>query len=303
MKHKDLIGIPWMLAFALREDGWYLRQDIIWAKPNPMPESVTDRCTKAHEYLFLLTKSPRYFYDADAIREPVTSTGGASFGPQTKKVDRVDAGHGRSPTGDLVQSRALSDPAERNHPLGRNKRSVWTIPTQSYHGAHFATFPERLVEPCIKAGTSEKGCCPACGAPWKRVVDRLPNPSKGFNTGDDLTGGAPNMGGNRQTSAGLHRNGTNVAMPRFMVGWVPSCSCHAGDPVPCAVLDPFCGSGTTVAVAARLGRRGIGTDLNAAYLTLAQKRVADAMTVRPKRHRAPRLVDHAAPSLFERSPT
>jgi DNA modification methylase len=143
LKGKDLVGIPWMLAFALRADGWYLRQDIIWSKPNPMPESVTDRCTKAHEYLFLLTKAPRYFYDADAIREPVTSTGGASFGKQNHDA-----------TGTGAQSRALDSPAERNHPLGRNKRSVWHISTQSFPEAHFATYPVKLVLPCIRAGTA-----------------------------------------------------------------------------------------------------------------------------------------------------
>lgn len=145
-KSKDLIGIPWRVALALRDDGWYLRSDIIWAKPNPMPASVTDRPTTAHEYLFLLAKNERYFYDVDAIREPVTSSGGASFGKQ-----RHDA------AGTGAQSRKLESAVDRNHPLGRNKRSVWQVPVNGFAGAHFATFPPRLIEPCIKAG------CPAGG--------------------------------------------------------------------------------------------------------------------------------------------
>src|SRR6185312_11164468 len=188
LKHKDLVGIPWLLAFALRADGWYLRQDIIWHKPNPMPESITDRCTKSHEYIFLLTKCAKYFYDADAIREPVTSTGGASFGPQTKQHKKTsDGGHAVTPTGDLVQSRRLSNPEERNNPLGRNKRDVWTLSTQSFPEAHFATFPIKLPTLCIKAGTSEKGCCPYCGAPWKRVVERI----RDFASGSGKSGNMP----------------------------------------------------------------------------------------------------------------
>lgn len=136
LKPKDLIGIPWMLAFALRADGWYLRQDCIWHKPNPMPESVTDRCTKAHEYIFLLSKSERYFYDAAAIAEK--SVGRELFGNSRKILhgDRNDC------------ERKDMTPTEF-----RNKRSVWTIPTQPYAEAHFAVFPPDLIVPCIKAGS------------------------------------------------------------------------------------------------------------------------------------------------------
>jgi DNA modification methylase len=144
LKPKDLIGIPWMLAFALRADGWYLRQDIIWHKPNPMPESVRDRCTKAHEYLFLLSKSPLYYFDSDAIREPYAN-GGEWIGRDANaarvksggNVDRVDRG-ARATTG---------------HPAGRNRRTVWTVTPKPFKGAHFATFPPALVEPCILAGS------------------------------------------------------------------------------------------------------------------------------------------------------
>ena len=150
---KQLIGIPWRVAFALQQVGWYLRQDIIWSKPNPMPESVTDRCTKAHEYIFLLSKSPKYFYDADAVREPhceavakVAGTASKSElagGISTPAYNKPTTGRGNNNT--------------RSHPDGRNKRSVWEVTTQPYSGAHFATFPPDLIKPCIMAG------CPTGG--------------------------------------------------------------------------------------------------------------------------------------------
>lgn len=138
IKNKDLIGIPWMLAFALRADGWYLRQDIIWHKPNPMPESVRDRCTKAHEYVFLLSKGPRYFFDPDGMREDaVKGAAGSSF--NTGKTAAHQMGR--------------SSDAERVEDGKRNRRSVWTVATRPYKGAHFATFPPALIEPCILAGS------------------------------------------------------------------------------------------------------------------------------------------------------
>lgn len=151
-KYKDLMGIPWMLAFALRADGWYLRQDIIWSKPNCMPEAVVDRCTKSHEYIFLLSKFPRYYFDAAALREPCASrkgnaktfrgggayTGGRSF-QNSAQVKRTSHGNTENRTGT------------------RNKRDVWAVATSGFKGAHFAVFPERLIEPCILAGCPEGG--------------------------------------------------------------------------------------------------------------------------------------------------
>jgi len=182
LKPKDMVGIPWRVALALQADGWWLRSDIIWHKPNPMPSSVKDRPTKAHEYMFLLTKSVRYFYDADAIREP--SVSGHRSGNGYARPEQLSRG-----------GRGQVDGWE-DTPY-RNARTVWTIPTQPYKGAHFATFPEKLVEPCIMAGSA------------------------------------------------------------------------VGD----TVLDPFTGSGTTVAVAHHRGRHGIGVDLSAEYLKLAQARI------------------------------
>ena len=140
-KYKDLMGIPWLLAFALRADGWYLRQDIVWHKTNAMPESVRDRCTKAHEYIFLLSKSAHYYFDAVAIREPCGAKGNA----------RTFRGGGAYTGGRSYHNSAA------NNTGGRNKRSVWTIATSKFLGAHYATFPERLVEPCILAGCPEGG--------------------------------------------------------------------------------------------------------------------------------------------------
>jgi DNA modification methylase len=139
-KSKDLIGIPWMLAFALRADGWYLRQDIIWHKPNPMPESVQDRCTKAHEYIFLLSKSQKYFYDNEAIKETAHTTDESN---RDRDASRLNNTPGRTRMAGL----------KTNHYEMKNKRSVWTVNTKPYGGAHFAVFPEELIEPCILAGS------------------------------------------------------------------------------------------------------------------------------------------------------
>jgi DNA modification methylase len=142
IKNKDLIGIPWMLAFALRADGWYLRQDIIWHKPNPMPESVTDRCTKAHEYMFLLSKSERYFFDHVAIQEPETMKPQNRLTPRKANPD--------------AKVHGMPEYRQQEGGTGggmRNRRSVWTVPTQPYSGAHFAVFPAALIEPCVLAGS------------------------------------------------------------------------------------------------------------------------------------------------------
>jgi DNA modification methylase len=146
LKPKDLVGIPWRVAFALQADGWYLRQDIIWHKPNPMPESVTDRCTKSHEYLFLLTKSTKYYYDQEAIKEPSANLGETSirFGG-SKYGDSKDPKHATKSGNNYVDSGT------------RNKRSVWTVATKPFKDAHFATFPPQLIEPCILAGCPENG--------------------------------------------------------------------------------------------------------------------------------------------------
>lgn len=258
LKPKDLIGIPWRVAFALQADGWYLRQDIIWHKPNPMPESITDRCTKSHEYLFFLSKSARYYYDAEAVKEHAAE-------PDRVRGDAI--GH--------TQRKLADRPVDRiaDQCTTRNRRSVWTIATQPYSGAHFATFPPKLIEPCILAGTPEKGCCPHCGAPWERVVDRPDAPKNQYSEV-------------RHTPAGTHKKVGGQyqkwldANPAQTTGHRPTCSCPEHEPVPSTVLDPFGGSGTTAGVALEHGRKAILCELSDEYAKLIPDRVnsiTDAM--------------------------
>lgn len=252
LKAKDLIGMPWMLAFALRADGWYLRSDIIWSKPNPMPESVTDRPTKAHEYVFLLAKSAKYFYDADAIREYGS---GRTPGNRNYKYHGLK-GH-ETKNGILAQSDVPQ--------IHRNKRTVWEISTQPYPEAHFATFPTELAQICILAGTSAHGSCEQCGASWQRQIKASGGTiGKGWHDHDkDMEFGQ------RDNSDGKTRDGS---YKRETVGWIQHCKCDAKR-IPCVVLDPFSGSGTTGEVAVGLGRKYIGIDLNKEYLKLAEKRI------------------------------
>jgi DNA modification methylase len=268
LKPKDLVGIPWRVAFALQADGWYLRSDIIWAKPNPMPESVTDRPTKAHEYLFLLSKSPRYYYDADAVREPNSNPDLA----EQPHDWRNRPGNGEWPSGTGGRMGSVTS--------GRNLRSVWTIATQPYPGAHFATFPQALVEPCIKAGTSEKGVCPECGAPWERVEERM-HDTASYSTPDSVSRTPPGKKAHR--ALGRSYRTAMAAHPPKTTGWQPTCI-HQDPhgtyqpslaPVPATVLDPFAGSGTTGLVAQRLSRRAVLIDLNADYLGQVMERNRD----------------------------
>lgn len=247
LKPKDLVGIPWRVAFALQADGWYLRSDIIWSKPNPMPESVTDRPTKAHEYVFLLAKSPRYYFDADAVRESGT-TGAWGAMPPIGGIKQTNGNGNATYSGN-------QPPSDGN----RNIRSVWTIPTQPYPGAHFAVFPPKLVEPCIKAGSSERGVCPECGAPWRRVVEDRPYPAELANAKKAHGGIGNNLGGQR------HQDWLD-ANPKLTTGWEPSCHHDPLNVVPATVLDPFAGSGTVGMVAQSLSRRAVLIDLNPNYI-------------------------------------
>lgn len=151
MKNKDLMGIPWRVAFALQEDGWYLRQDIIWHKPNPMPESVRDRCTKAHEYIFLFSKSPKYYFDNEAMKEPASGPAGTVRKDQTRKMNATPLYQSNrgGRTQEPMKQGAMGTPEDGM----RNRRSVWTVPTRPYKGAHFAVYPPKLIEPCILAGS------------------------------------------------------------------------------------------------------------------------------------------------------
>lgn len=361
LKPKDLVGIPWSVAFALRDDGWWLRSDIIWQKVNAMPSSVTDRCTSSHEYIFMLAKSKQYFFDMDAIKEPWKPEVAASV---NGKIKRTRDSGGRK-DGFTVVSGTVGDPS------GRHKRDVWSITVKGFKGVHFAIFPPDIPEICIKAGTSEYGCCPKCGAPYKRIVetnlDRLepvepierkgvmltPEDSakvlyiekyggdyrisiegdkhhevwsnqlikggrtkhyeeKGYSliwwgvpgqpdeewkkacgadsNGEykgesekwlkqDELGKATYTGFNKrwkakqQNASDVKRRILEGMVSKKTVRWEPTCSCNAGDPVPCTVLDPFLGSGTTSLVARNLNRNSIGIELNKSYIDIIKKRL------------------------------
>ncbi len=263
LKAKDLVGVPWRVAFALQADGWYLRSDIIWAKPNPMPESVTDRPTKAHEYVFLLAKQPRYYMDMDAIREcrePDSLRRSELYGanPSESKwnPDRNDGGRGGSM-------------GFGGNPAGRNARSVWEVATQPTPEAHFATYPEALVRRCIQAGTSERGGCAECGAPWVRQTEPSSEYAAKLGKGQiyRYVKDGPSGPGIRTGS----ESNRSVTPEYQTTGWVASCQCGA-PPVAQTALDPFVGSGTTALVARKHGRRCIGIDLSLEYLAIAARR-------------------------------
>jgi len=281
VKPKDLIGIPWRVAFALQAAGWYLRQDIIWHKPNPMPESVRDRCTKAHEYLFLLTKSERYFFDGEAIK--TKAIGGAPGNKTHKHTAAYEGGDDRHRT-----KAGLLNVGEVS---AANRRSVWSISTHSYKGAHFATYPPRLVEPCILAGTSAKGCCPHCGKPWARVVEskRVPTRS-GANSKVHYVDPAGSPYADHKGKIVGNRDPLRHVSANITTGWQQACKCEAHEPVPCTVLDPFGGSGTTAIVAAHHGRKWIICELNPEYAQLAEQRISEGWT--PPKVKKPRRKRH-----------
>ena len=274
LKNKDLIGIPWMLAFALRADGWYLRQDIIWHKPNPMPESVTDRCTKAHEYIFLLSKSDKYFFDNEAIKEPATTTDNTN---RNRDESRLNNTPGRTRMAGL----------KTNHYITKNKRSVWTVTTKPYKGAHFATFPKDLIEPCIKAGTSEIGHCPVCNARWKRIkIDTGERHNVEIYKGNAVK---DYEDASVQNPSDTKRRVLESMSKIYKHEWVPTCECKE-KPVADIVFDPFMGSGTTAQVALELGRQYLGCELNPNYEALQQERINSA---------TPQLEDDSQFDLFK----
>jgi len=268
---KNLAAIPWRVALALQADGWILRSDCIWAKPNPMPESVTDRPTKSHEYVFLLTKSARYFWDAEAVREDYTMSSWTAESDKAGTTKRGKAGYRSGEKGN-ARANGAADGARfgetsflnNYHQSGRNARTVWTIVTAPYSGAHYATWPPALVERMVKAGTPERGVCPECGKPWERITER----GLTAHDGDTATTYANGSTANRLAllrQAARERGGEYVN-ERKTVGWRPTCAHTDATPVPAIVLDPFCGSGTTLMVARQLGRIGLGFDLSEKYL-------------------------------------
>ena len=265
LKPKDLVGIPWRVAFALQADGWYLRQDIIWHKPNPMPESVTDRCTKAHEYIFLLTKSARYYYDNEAVKERGVMAAGDSAGSMQRDTQETHGLGGGNSGINLAKQKLAAELQENGYSM-RNKRSVWTVTTKPFKGAHFATFPPDLIEPCVLAGTSHFGACAECKTPYQRLIEKGDVPNR--KTRDNLLGVYPG----RKTTTRL--NTVDMAViPTTTTGWGKMCNCTTDAVEPCVILDPFSGAGTTGVVAIKHSRCYIGTELNPDYLEISRKRI------------------------------
>ena len=322
-KPKDLIDMPAFVAEALRADGWWLRSEIVWHKPNPMPESVTDRPTSAHEKLYLLSKSgaalfwshptmgsrrtkpepdyrwrnrltdwvtsvePKgwrdkqftdrkdgkrkrlwartnlwagadYFYDAEAVRVP----------HKPASVKRYEAPFTGRRVTDQQPDTGLNGEYSA---AGANLRNVWSISTHSFSAAHFATFPPALVEPCIKAGTSERGACASCGAPWRRVVDRTPSSPRSYPE----TSGRMGLHERNDSPAG-RTSGVGDGVGTETTGWEPTCGCGA-ETRPCVVLDCFGGAGTVGLVADRLQRDAVLIEISAEYAEMARARIqADA---------------------------
>lgn len=291
-KPKDLMLIPHRVAIALQDDGWYVRMDSVWFKPNPLPESVKDRPTRAHEYVFMLTKSPNYWYDPEPVRTPVKPSSikrrGRAVSPDHKNASgapgqtvhsmfapRVNTNRNDSAGS---KSRASFDEKYENEsaPMA-NLRSVWKISPVGFKDAHFATFPPRLAEIPILTSCPPY-VCPECGAPWIREVE-----SVGGTIGrswhdhkNDLEHGqqAPFSGG-----VGNAKDNDGNPYQRIDKGFHQACSCHPGlVPVPGTVFDPFMGSGTTALVALEHGRNYIGAELNFDYVRMARRRVAVAQT-------------------------
>jgi hypothetical protein len=247
---------------------------------NPMPESVTDRPTRSHEFIFLLSKNSRYHYDADSIREGWTDERNGASGATASKYADLGARGMPGKDGGVTSAPQVS---------GRNKRDVWTVSTKPYPGAHFATFPVDLIEPCVLAGCPERACS-ACGAPWERIVERVDQGYDGSRYGAravEATGGAKSGGTARSTLGSS--NGKMVGR-RETTGFEPFCSCNA-DPTPGTVLDPFAGAGTTGLVAVRNRRAFIGLELNPEYAQMARDRIATDIRLG---HRAPQRVDEVA---------
>jgi DNA modification methylase len=289
LKPKDLVGIPWRVAFALQADGWYLRQDIIWHKPNPMPESVTDRCTKAHEYVFLMSKSAKYHYDSEAIKEVATGYDGRN---DTQMKGSAKYQNGYFPSDVNTQSIALKG-HERWHyknlqedgqqpntmhmkrlvgdeylsPV-RNKRSVWTVTTKPFKGAHFATFPRDLIRPMIQAGCPDR-VCSKCGRAlektYKTHKTELSEIYNGSATKEYANANA------QDPSETKRRVLESMRTIKTQSGYA-NCQCNEGFQAG-TVLDPFMGSGTTAVEAIYQAKRYIGIDLNPQYLDIAAKRI------------------------------
>lgn len=259
-REKELMGVPWKLAFALGNDGWILRSDCIWSKKSPMCSSVKDRPTVSHEYVFMFVKTKNYFYDIDAERMPLAAStyGREKYSRQTAKAKKIKEPYAVS-----------HDHESDSDPKGRNLWTVWNdIPQSNYTDPHFAVFSEELPARCLRLGTSDKGQCPDCGLPWKRVSDH-----SYVNEGGRTTNGPRNLD-RRDESAAYDQRLNRV---NYTIGWKPSCECDR-EPIPQVCLDPFSGAGTTGLVAKKMGLRYVGLELNPDYAEASRKRISKPCT-------------------------
>lgn len=270
LKQKDLVGIPWMLAFALRADGWYLRSEVIWHKRAPMPESSLDRPTRSHEQIFLLAKSRRYFFDQVAASEPASGNAHHRGDGNNPKA----AMNGRESR--IKQNRSF---AARHAGVveRRNMRTVWTLGAEGFDGAHFATMPTELVRKCLIASTSERGACAVCGAPWKRVTRKTrvaTRPGNATKVGRASSHEDSPYNEHRSQIIGNRDPQRHVTRVET-IGWKAGCQCEPAATVPAVVLDPFAGAGTVGVVARRLGLSFVGIDASPEYCQMGRDRIVD----------------------------
>jgi DNA modification methylase len=300
LRDGNLLGIPWRVALALQKDRWILRNDVIWGKPNPMPESVTNRCTKAHEYLFLFTKTNQYYFDMGAIKEkqsintlkihnkrPSQIRGNKVYSIQSNRNDggyknkstniNPDTNKNKRSVWTVEEDNQLLQWLSENKPEilqqfldeQRNNKDVWSVASQPYRGAHFATFPEKLIRPCILAGSSEKGCCPHCKSPWERKLE-VATERIGKDRGGNYKNRSNEPGIEHQSKMDGTKGGYKPGMfyPSKTIGWRSTCNCeHTEDElIPCTILDPFMGSGTTTVVSLEHERNSVGIELSEEYI-------------------------------------
>ncbi len=281
LKPKDLAGIPWRLAFALQAQGWWWRSTNIWHKPNCLPYSGKDRPTCSHEYVLQFTKGATCYWDVEASREPLAADSlarsmrrkgnGKHKDSTVREIGNIARGLNYGPDG---------CPEKIVNPMGRQLRSVRSVSNQGTRRKHFAVYPVRLIEPYILSGTSGRGCCSICGKPWKRVIEYRDNP-------DDpaMKGGSYQQADHcrmheisKRKLKALPIERRNSADPRgrkipVLKGWEAACKCNSGDPVPCRVLDPFAGLGTTGIVCERFNRDAVLIDLNPDFIQGARERL------------------------------
>jgi DNA modification methylase len=272
LKHKDLFMLPARVALALQDDGWWIRSHIAWVKDCGMPESVKDRPTQRWESIYLLTKNEAYFWDQIGAAEPSVSVDPkhSSFRPNSVEI----AKSGRKTFS------AKNAESMRSYAPTRNMTNVWRINPKPFKGAHFATFPPDLPRKAIQAATSDAGCCPSCRSPFRRIIQKgAPDLGHQLACGSDVAGEYEGQATKDYAAAGV-QNASDVKrrilagmVKKTTIGWEPTCECAPAPPVPCLVLDPFGGSGTTGAVAEQMGRDSIMVDLKPEYVALAIKRL------------------------------